>query len=411
MDPSERLVSPSPPKASESSPVSFQFWGRNEDVPSVILGNHYSTRTQVQDDLHRRVWLTYRTGFAPIPKSPDGPQPLSFLNSMIFSRNPLASTLGNVAGLIDNDNFTTDVGWGCMIRTSQTLLANALQQVDPGVDVLALFQDHHDKVFSLHNFVRVASALPLEVKPGQWFGPNAASLSIKRLCDAYDKSPFSVVISDNGDLYEDEVHRLLGTGPVLVLFPLRLGIDKVNQYYHDSLLQLLAVPQLVGIAGGKPASSLYFLGYQGDNLIYLDPHTPQRADDAIESYHTRRIQTLNINGLDPSLMAGILLRDEASYLDLRSRLEGNKIVHLHAQRHKAYAGNYDADDDFVRVDEEDYEVVPEVPDAVDSLAGASELASPSPDFVNVHPEKYVTVDKPTDFVDVSVPSLAGKTNE
>ena len=36
-------------------------------------------------------------------------------------------------------------------------------------------------------------------------------------------------------------------------------------------------PQSVGIAGGRPSSSYYFVGSQGDNLFYLDPHHARPA--------------------------------------------------------------------------------------------------------------------------------------
>ncbi len=41
------------------------------------------------------------------------------------------------------------------------------------------------------------------------------------------------------------------------------------------LQAVLRFPQSVGIVGGRPSSSLYFVGYQGDSVIYLDPHDMQ----------------------------------------------------------------------------------------------------------------------------------------
>lgn len=40
---------------------------------------------------------------------------------------------------------------------------------------------------------------------------------------------------------------------------------------------LFTLPQSVGIAGGRPSSSYYFVGTQSDSLFYLDPHHTRPA--------------------------------------------------------------------------------------------------------------------------------------
>jgi len=64
----------------------------------------------------------------------------------------------------------------------------------------------------------------------------------------------------------------------LVLVPIRAGVsDTIDPKYHASILHLLQFPMSVGIMGGKPRSSLYFVGAQGTRLFYLDPHTTQET--------------------------------------------------------------------------------------------------------------------------------------
>ncbi len=71
-----------------------------------------------------------------------------------------------------------------------------------------------------------------------------------------------------------------GTGAaVLVLVPLRLGIRAINDVYFPKLQRVLEQPQCVGVLGGRPRQSLYFIGYQEDSLIGLDPHLCRLALD------------------------------------------------------------------------------------------------------------------------------------
>jgi cysteine protease ATG4 len=68
-------------------------------------------------DFESRAWFTYRSNFPTIPKSHD----------------PTAATaLSFAVRLRNQQGFTSDTGWGCMIRSGQSLLANALMLSELG---------------------------------------------------------------------------------------------------------------------------------------------------------------------------------------------------------------------------------------------------------------------------------------
>jgi cysteine protease ATG4 len=67
------------------------------------------------DDFESRIWMTYRSNFPSIPRSQD-----SKASGALTFAVRLRSQLGQAEG------FTSDTGWGCMIRSGQSLLANAL---------------------------------------------------------------------------------------------------------------------------------------------------------------------------------------------------------------------------------------------------------------------------------------------
>jgi cysteine protease ATG4 len=72
------------------------------------------------DDFESRLWFTYRSNFAPIPKSQD-PKALAAMSFSVRIRQ-----------MANQEGFTSDTGWGCMIRTGQSLLANALLFLEMG---------------------------------------------------------------------------------------------------------------------------------------------------------------------------------------------------------------------------------------------------------------------------------------
>ncbi|KAL8763140.1 MAG: hypothetical protein Q9184_000985 [Pyrenodesmia sp. 2 TL-2023] len=152
---------------------------------------------------------------------------------------------------------------------------------------------------------------------------------------------------DGADVYEDRFFSLATAEngrftPTLILVGIRLGIDRVTPAYWEALKASLQIPQSVGIAGGRPSSSHYFVGVQGDNFFFLDPHQPRAAlprrenvmehsKEDIESCHTRRLRRLPIQDMDPSMLIGFLIQDKDDWYKWRKSVtdvQGKPAVHI-----------------------------------------------------------------------------------
>ncbi len=142
------------------------------------------------DDSESRIWFTYRSNFPAIKKSSDALMTLSV----------------RLRSLGDQGGFTSDTGWGCMIRSGQSLLANALvmqrfgrgkhiiytkpycannrvdwrrgSNQDEERQLLSLFADDPRAPFSIHRFVE-HGASACGKHPGEWFGPSATARCIQ----------------------------------------------------------------------------------------------------------------------------------------------------------------------------------------------------------------------------------------
>lgn len=70
---------------------------------------------------------------------------------------------------------------------------------------------------------------------------------------------------------------LLNPRSVLILIPLRLGLNELDVVYEEYLKEALRLPQTVGIIGGSPRHAVYIIGFQDNSFINLDPHLIQNA--------------------------------------------------------------------------------------------------------------------------------------
>lgn len=100
--------------------------------------------------------------------------------------------------------------------------------------------------------------------------------------------------------------------PLLLIVPLRLGLSEVNPIYINCIKKSFEIPGTVGMVGGRPNQALYFIGYVGEEALYLDPHTTQKSgsigDKATpleiemdETYHQKYAARINFKNMDPSL--------------------------------------------------------------------------------------------------------------
>ncbi|KAL2911351.1 Cysteine protease atg4 [Polyrhizophydium stewartii] len=271
------------------------------------------------DDFQSRLWITYRRGFPPIKPS----------------------------------SFTSDSGWGCMLRSGQMLLANALLFHLLGRDwriadksegswlaytqIVSRFLDVNASPFSIHRIAILGKQFDKEI--GEWFGPSTISQVLRVLVNDDPWSSMRVHVANDGVVYKNEIRTLLAKTredgkptSVLLLIPLRLGVDTMNPVYYPAIKHCFGISHCVGIAGGRPNSSLFFLGNDQDNLIYLDPHylrpcveprdlSSYKMEDLL-SYHCETVRLLPIASMDPSLVIGFYCRDAGEFDSLCTAISG-----------------------------------------------------------------------------------------
>lgn len=190
---------------------------------------------------------------------------------------------------------------------------------------------------------------------------------------------------DGADVYEDSFFKLAKSSnssftPTLILVGIRLGIDRVTPAYWEALKACLQLPQSVGIAGGRPSSSHYFCGIQGDQFFYLDPHITRPAlrlrsdpaaysEEEIDSCHTRRLRRLPLKDMDPSMLLAFLIKDEEDWKSWRRAVgnaSGKPVVHVadtepslhgHGTERQGAVDEVESFDDEDESDEGDGEIV------------------------------------------------------
>jgi len=262
--------------------------------------------------------------------------------------------------------ITTDAGWGCMLRSAQMMLAQALRVHFKSRQwrshrlsiaqrrretflrsLLSWMADFPSAGYSLHDMV-AAGMSKYEILPGEWYGPGTACYVVRDLVHAHETRQlalwskrqqqqqkeqqkqkeqeqedqtesqatpnttttassipnrvFRVFVAPQGTVYNDAIRELMTkesrtqyeetkqkslseSGPkqvpdhplataeqdlkdaqqeqqsllnlewdtaLLLLIPLRLGLNGINDDYAKSISYTFSIPQSVGVLGGRP---------------------------------------------------------------------------------------------------------------------------------------------------------------
>lgn len=331
-----------------------------DDIPQTrepvwILGKTYSAIhdfESIRKDIKSRLWFSYRKGFVAIGDS----------------------------------SYTSDKGWGCMLRCGQMLIAQALINLHLGRDwewtpschdvrylkLLKMFEDRRSAPYSIHQIALMGASEGKQV--GDWFGPNTVAQVLKKL-SAYDEwSNLAVHVALDNTIVVNEIRKLCTQDrrgrewkPLALIIPLRLGINEINSVYINSLKTCFTMRQSIGVIGGKPNHALYFIGCVGNDVIFLDPHTTQnigfverkemeheRKIDA--SYHLSQASRSHILRMDPSIAVGFFCKTENDFDSLcheikeRFMLEKQPLFELVENRHVHKGQRFrqfdDSDEDF-----------------------------------------------------------------
>lgn len=176
---------------------------------------------------------------------------------------------------------TDDIGWGCMIRTGQMMICQTLCNImnRPKNEIISYFFDVPDAIFSIHKITEFGEKSNICV--GEWFNPSGIGYALRNIIRTENdiNQTLQIAMGNSGSIYESDILSILNQNKnVLTLIPIMLGTgNKIDNIYYEPLLKCFESKYSIGVIGGKPKHSFYFIGKKDNNVFFLDPHTIKPA--------------------------------------------------------------------------------------------------------------------------------------
>ena len=244
-----------------------------------------------------------------------------------------------------NKIYTSDKGWGCMIRCGQMILSRGIYKYFKKLkfDTLeALNQSwkfFYDNIIELNEFPEeffnmmnlfiknykinkqnhqnlIGCFPPFSIKSiclngilchkfaGDWFSDVNLCYLFHIISEKYNLFKNLKIFSFHTQLFKEEIIKGCFTkinntmnnneyiefenekyyfkNMGIIFISVRLGIEKISIEYHKSLRKFFLCKENIGIIGGIKNLAYYFIGYKDDGeLLYLDPHSTKECSKYI----------------------------------------------------------------------------------------------------------------------------------